>query len=484
MGTWFVEAGGAESNIQLEGNLVTRGGTITFNSPVFISSTATIDNTLADKTGTITFGDSPTDTVFLEGNLTLSSGADVIFSGDLNGAGVATITVQNGKNLELNGNVGNTTPLGGLTVRSGSGDIILANDISTGGGAVSFGMRVRLGDNVSIDTTKLNNANGNTTEFLQGVIGKEVSAGSFVTGKNYLITNLGDTSFTAVGATAVTAGNFRIGQEHIITSVGTTSQAQWNAIAGTSGLTYAAGSIFTAKTSGAGSGTGATLLTFFTATGLGAGTGKANQLYDLTVNTGIVGRVGFGSSAQAPDYSAQLNSLTVLNAGTFSVTSALQGYGKNSRGLALEIFPELNAATPGAANVLQSNGDGGIILRNGINTSFLTAEAGDVIIRSFGTGTVRIDGSVVMNGGSNIPGTIGFDGGDLLIDSRSSFIMPGAISSVGGIGTFVDGKAGNVTVDTSLGSTADISFSTAILDVIQDSQYTLRAGRNFYLALS
>jgi hypothetical protein len=61
--------------------------------------------------------------------------------------------------------------------------------------------------------------------------------------------------------------------------------------------------------------------------------------------------------------------------------------------------------------------------------------------------------------------------------------MPGSISSVGGTGSFLDGKAGRVSVDTSLGATADVSFSTGTFDVLQDSQYTLRAGRNFYLGV-
>jgi filamentous hemagglutinin family protein len=475
-------------NIQLGGNLVTRGGNITFNSPLFVTASSSIDNTLADTTGTIIFGrTSPidqggelvkvNDRVFLESSLILASGGAVTFNGDLNGSGSATITIANGQNLILLGGIGNTTPLGGFTVSAGSGDVLLSSDISTRGGPVSFGMRVRLGDDISIDTTLLNSPNGSTIEFLQGVIGQETSAGSFVDEQSYLITELGNTTaneYIAVGATAFAAGTLQIGQEYIITAIGNTDFTSVGASSNTPGT------VFTAT--GAGTGTGTTLLTFFTATDVGEGTGTADQLHDINVSGGISGRVGFGASAQDTSFSAKINSLTVLNAGTFSVTSALIGYGANSSGYALDIVPELAAATAGGDNILQSSGDGNVILRSGINTSFLTAEAGDVTIRSFGTGTVEIAGSVSMDGGSNLANTIGFDGGNLTVITKSSFVMPNSISSTGGTGTFVDGKAGNVLIDNSLSERADISFRTGLLDVIEDSQYTLLAGRDFYLA--
>ena len=54
----------------------------------------------------------------------------------------------------------------------------------------------------------------------------------------------------------ITAGSFVAGTEYYITSLGTTTQAQWNTISGTSGQTYTIGDIFTASTTGAGSGNG------------------------------------------------------------------------------------------------------------------------------------------------------------------------------------------------------------------------------------
>lgn len=58
---------------------------------------------------------------------------------------------------------------------------------------------------------------------------------------------------------SVITGAFVIGDTYQILTLGTTTQAQWNTIAGTSGATYAVGSIFTAATTGASSGNGSAL---------------------------------------------------------------------------------------------------------------------------------------------------------------------------------------------------------------------------------
>ena len=61
---------------------------------------------------------------------------------------------------------------------------------------------------------------------------------------------------THIQGPTVTAGHFSIGSPYTIAALGTTTQPQWNTIAGTSGVTYAVGSAFTAATNGAASGTG------------------------------------------------------------------------------------------------------------------------------------------------------------------------------------------------------------------------------------
>jgi len=55
-------------------------------------------------------------------------------------------------------------------------------------------------------------------------------------------------------APTITAGSFVVGILYQITNLGTTTQLQWNTIAGTSGVTYAVSSIFKAATVGVGTG--------------------------------------------------------------------------------------------------------------------------------------------------------------------------------------------------------------------------------------
>ena len=55
----------------------------------------------------------------------------------------------------------------------------------------------------------------------------------------------------------ITAGNFIVGKSYKIVSLTGTTQAQWNTAAGTTGITYIVGSVFTAAAVGAGTGTAA-----------------------------------------------------------------------------------------------------------------------------------------------------------------------------------------------------------------------------------
>lgn len=66
----------------------------------------------------------------------------------------------------------------------------------------------------------------------------------------------------------VSVGSFTIGKIYTIASMGTTTSTQWNTIAGTTGITYTVGSVFTAAIAG---------------TGLGTGTGTFKTITDLTL---------------------------------------------------------------------------------------------------------------------------------------------------------------------------------------------------------
>lgn len=61
---------------------------------------------------------------------------------------------------------------------------------------------------------------------------------------------------------AVSAGSFVVGKKYMITDLGDTTQLQWNAAAGSTGVTYAVGDLFTAATAGdSGTGTVVEVLT-------------------------------------------------------------------------------------------------------------------------------------------------------------------------------------------------------------------------------
>ena len=63
------------------------------------------------------------------------------------------------------------------------------------------------------------------------------------------------TAWNTFTISPTTAGSFTVGLKYKITVLTGTSQAQWNTAAGTSGVTYAVGSTFTAAAAGAGTGT-------------------------------------------------------------------------------------------------------------------------------------------------------------------------------------------------------------------------------------
>jgi hypothetical protein len=65
----------------------------------------------------------------------------------------------------------------------------------------------------------------------------------------------GNVVTSAVGST-VSNNSFIVGAEYTVLTLGTTTNAEWNTIAGTSAVTYAVGTVFTAAVTGTGSGNG------------------------------------------------------------------------------------------------------------------------------------------------------------------------------------------------------------------------------------
>jgi len=81
----------------------------------------------------------------------------------------------------------------------------------------------------------------------------------------------------------VTAGSFVVGKDYQITSLGNTSFVQWNTIAGTSGIAYAVGSRFTCANAGTGTGTAGLLASSF-----GASIGYAGSTFAISQPTGAL----------------------------------------------------------------------------------------------------------------------------------------------------------------------------------------------------
>ena len=82
----------------------------------------------------------------------------------------------------------------------------------------------------------------------------------------------------------ITAGSFVTGTEYYITDLGNTTQAQWNSVAGTSGVVYNLGGIFTAQNAGTGTGkarnrTTVAKIAGATLTGAGAHLNAAGDFY-------------------------------------------------------------------------------------------------------------------------------------------------------------------------------------------------------------
>ena len=119
-----------------------------------------------------------------------------------------------------------------------------------------------------------------------------------VVGVKYRAWYIGDTDFTAVGATSVTAGSFVTGTEYTILVPGTTDFTLIGALNSNASTKFIA--------TGAGSGTGTALITEFTCNATGsAGTGIA---VDMRPNTGIWNQFNSNTGAQtAPGWQTNLD---------------------------------------------------------------------------------------------------------------------------------------------------------------------------------
>jgi hypothetical protein len=137
--------------------------------------------------------------------------------------------------------------------------------------------------------------------------------------KFYIIANGADASVvikTAIPAITAGSTSLVVGCQYRIVSTGTTTQAEWNTIAGTSGVTYSNGSVFTAAVTGAGVGNGTA-----EPAGVTVPSGEVYLVYfDTTFNNfRLVGRSA--TSANTPNTLVLRDASGNFAAGTITATT-------------------------------------------------------------------------------------------------------------------------------------------------------------------
>jgi hypothetical protein len=82
---------------------------------------------------------------------------------------------------------------------------------------------------------------------------------------------------TSTAGSTVSNNSFIVGAEYTVLTLGTTTNAEWNTIGGTSAVTYAVGTVFTAAVTGTGSGNGNATTNVFSMTSINTNFTGSNQ---------------------------------------------------------------------------------------------------------------------------------------------------------------------------------------------------------------
>ena len=155
------------------------------------------------------------------------------------------------------------------------------------------------------------------TRFIAGL---STNAGSFVVDNTYRILTLGSTTYTAVGATQTSAGDFVIGKEYIINFVGSTNFVAIGASSNALGVIFVA--------TGVGTGTGTALETTFIATGVGTGTGTASCFKTTgsgQASSSIFGNIIAGTTYYISEFyqDSGIKVSTIVNGDIITLTSCV-----------------------------------------------------------------------------------------------------------------------------------------------------------------
>lgn len=222
---------------------VTTGGTTGTTAPTHTSGSAANGTTILAYLGRDATLSAETTKTEAEISLEISPGTDAVFQVVITSAGTKyaeapTITFSTPETL------GGTTATGTVTIASGAVSYVTIND--PGNGYVATPTAIISNPQITFNGATSVDDSAETITY---------NTHRLVTGDTVTYSNGGGTSISGLTSGNTNAGSFITGAVYIIRALGNTTQLQWNTAAGTSGLTYAVGDIFTAAAAGAGTGT-------------------------------------------------------------------------------------------------------------------------------------------------------------------------------------------------------------------------------------
>jgi hypothetical protein len=240
---------------------------------------------------------------------------------------------------------------------------------------------------------------------------------------------------TAYDVASITAGgtSLTVGTSYVIANLGNTTQFQWNTIAGTSGVTYAIGSSFTAATTGTGGSiTNGTVFAAQISLRLPTGTSMTNLTagtpvyFDKAISTIVALQIYYILSADTSSLTIQLcnspNSTSALQLGTAQSYTNVTMYYSTVRApggnLSVGTLPAIGA-NGGYAGGPSSNGSyggggaGGYTAAGGTGSTTSPAASTGGGGGGGGTGTggggVNLYGSGINGGAGGFGGSYGYN---------------------------------------------------------------------------
>ncbi len=506
----FTAGSASAGAINVNSNLTTKGGAITFNGLVNVGPSVTLDTTNA--------GGSPL-------------GANINFSNTVNGANTLTLSSGSTGIISFNGSVGSTTPLTNLTFSSAGLIQVGSNIRVTGANPLNFSKPVSLTGPCTITTTNnnitfgstlnggqnLTVASGTGTVAFAGAVGGSApltnltfsSAGLIQVGSNIRVTGANPLNFSQpvslTGPSTITTTNNNItfgstlnGGQNLTVASGTGTVAFAGVVGGVTPLTSlsASGAVVTqnlsSKTTGALSYTGSSGINLqgnvTTSGAVVSMTGPVTLSNSPTIDTTNTGASPLGANINFSSTVNGASSLT-LAAGTAGNINFLAGVGAGLTSLTISSVNNLTLQNLSIGSFLQSAGSGtttfngianftgasgfsftgnNLVVNNAISTAL--ASSGGASVNVAGTftlgssGSFNLDGTFVQagTGQTQSSGSITTNNKNIQFQKRLTLTGNTALNSGSGAGDIllnsVEGPGGL----TLTAGTGNITFSAVI----------------------